>query len=69
MYRDWICIVPLYPGFMASLPKPNESGHRKEHSVREWVSRSHDAVFAFTISGKVIETNEHGRLQRAVVHL
>src|SRR4029434_1547689 len=22
MIRDWICIVPLYPGFMPSLPKP-----------------------------------------------
>src|SRR5947208_275984 len=24
MYRDWICIVPLYPGIMPSLPKPKE---------------------------------------------
>ena len=35
MNRDWICIVPLYPKSMPSLPKPNESGSRKEHSVRE----------------------------------
>jgi hypothetical protein len=49
--RDWRCIVPLYSGFMQSLPKSDCTASN---------SRSHDAVIRVDDSaGSVIEIHEH----------
>ena len=70
MNRDWICIVPLYPGFMPSLTKPNKRLPRSceftvtrmriyEAGLRSAYSRSHRAVIrAYDEARNVIETYE-----------